>query len=138
MLHDIHKMKLIQNYVSLLVSSGVRTHIYLGTEYFSFYALYFPHHTHVFFSCVTFVAILDTEHCVLFDLHVRDRIEYIKKKKKTVKKETNNEGGWLDNVVNRFNGIDTPFTLSIFHQPATQRLLSNFKFTMMMKFDEFN
>lgn len=63
-----------------------------------------------FFSCVTFVAMLDTEHCVLFDLHVRDRIEYIKKKKKTVKKETN-EGGWLDNVVNRFNGIDTPLSI---------------------------
>lgn len=42
----------------------------------------------MFFSCVTFVAMLDTEHCVLFDLHVRDRIEYIKK---TVEKETSNE-----------------------------------------------
>lgn len=28
------------------------------------------------FSYVTFVAMLDTEHCVLFDLHVRDRKEY--------------------------------------------------------------
>lgn len=127
MLHDIHEMKLIQNYVSLLVSSGVRTHIYLGTEYFSFYALYFPHHTHVFFSCVTFVAMLDTEHCVLFDLHVRDRIEYIKKKKKTVKKETNNEGGWLDNVVNRFNGIDTPL-YCIIHIPSAGDLATTIEF----------
>lgn len=47
MLHDIHEIN--SELCIVLVSSGV--HIYLGTEYFSFYALYFPHHTHVFFLC---------------------------------------------------------------------------------------
>lgn len=85
MLHDVYEINL-----ELCIAfqfPRVYTYLLRDRVFFILCSLFSPSYT-CFFSCVTFVAMLDTEHCVLFDLHVRDRIEYIKK---TVKKETSNE-----------------------------------------------